>query len=213
MEARDKDIGTRCIRYTYMARKEKARVEMQQIFQQQSSKLQRKDPIFLIGGETEKDIDDDVAIGVMLLREKALSQSSTDGGVQNIGTRSAKKVFKKSILAGTNRKQREMLAKEEPEKGTIKYLTWEERQAILKTQKEAQEFYHEMAFTSRGVKLSIKVNGVVAAIGVDFGVENLNIERLFKKQLEEYECVRRKGGIGFQFIIFGLISTQEKSNA
>ncbi|MCE3216982.1 hypothetical protein HAX54_009840, partial [Datura stramonium] len=67
------------------------------------------------GGEIEKDIDDDIAIGVMLIREKALSQSFTDGGVQNIGTRSAKKVFKKSILTGTKIKQRETLAEEELE--------------------------------------------------------------------------------------------------
>ncbi|MCD7469412.1 hypothetical protein HAX54_008457 [Datura stramonium] len=60
------------------------------------------------GGEVEKEIDDYVALGIMLRHEKTVSKYSIGGKVQKAMSIPKNKGSKKSILTGSMRKQREV---------------------------------------------------------------------------------------------------------
>ncbi|MCD9637686.1 hypothetical protein HAX54_021098 [Datura stramonium] len=79
----------------------------------------------------------------------------------------------------------------------VRYQDWSHLLAPLISdhhEKEVREFYHEMTFIAGGLELSTKCASKIFLSFVG-KVENLDVERLFKKQMEEYECVRRKGGL------------------
>ncbi|MCD7456628.1 hypothetical protein HAX54_032409 [Datura stramonium] len=158
------------------------------------------------GGKTGKDIDDDVAIRVILQCEKALSKSSTGGeGCRTLGSGRLRNSPRREFFQGLKESKEKCLQRRnlrslpnhpsQREQGQVKGPYLRDLVPLLEVSTEGIKSVEEQCASKRFLSLVRKV-------------ENLNAERFFKKQLEECECVRRKCGIGSQSIISDLISAQ-----